>query len=135
MQDIVRPSIHGMNHLCMFFACAFDPPAGVSAAEVQEQGKRSAADAICALEDCYRLISHQVSADEADRFEVVMKQIYPSFPLPPRANRQLVVKLICDEVQKQAEDHNQAAFFATQQQPLFRQPSGTSKGRLAPKKK
>jgi len=128
-----------MNHLCTFSACAFDPPAGVSVAEVQEQGKRSAADAICALEDCYRLISHQFSANEADRFEVVMKQIHPSFPLPLRANKQPVVKLISDEVQKQAEDHNQAAFFSTQQQLLFRGPRGIGKGQHrqgpAPKKK
>ena len=40
----------------------------------------------------------------------------------------LVVKLISDEVQKQAEDHNQAAFFATQQQPLFRRPRGIEQG-------
>ena len=48
-----------------------------------------------------------------------MKQIHPSFLLLPHANKQPVVKLISDEVQKQAEDHNQAAFFSTQQQLLF----------------
>ena len=44
-----------------------------------------------------------------------------------------------DEVQKQAEDHNQAAFFSTQQQLLFRGPRGIGKGQHrqgpAPRKK
>ena len=119
MRDIVRPLLHGLNHLCTFPACVFVPPAGISTVEVQHQGKRSAANAICAIEDCYRLISHQFSTNEADRFEVVVKQIHPSFLLPPCANKQPVVKFVSDEVHKQPEDHNQAAFFATQLLLLF----------------